>query len=90
MAFFMQIQRFEVGPFAQNTYLLWDDSRHSVLIDAGFSNDREFDMLFEFLEKHHLDIDLDIGRYLGDYAWTVSGKVQKEQTLSSIYLLRSR
>ena len=54
----MQIQRFEVGPFAQNTYLLWDDSRHSVLIDAGFSNDREFDMLFEFLEKHNLDIDL--------------------------------
>ena len=54
----MQIQRFEVGPFAQNTYLLWDDSRQSVLIDAGFSNDREFDMLFEFLEKHNLDIDL--------------------------------
>ncbi|MBK98695.1 MAG: hypothetical protein CL672_07895 [Balneola sp.] len=52
----MQIQRFEVGPFVQNTYLLWDDSRQAVLIDVGFSNESEFNMLYEFLETHNLDI----------------------------------
>ncbi len=52
----MQIQRFEVGPFAQNTYLLWDDPKYAVLIDAGFSNETEFNTLFEFIETHKLNI----------------------------------
>lgn len=37
----MQIHKFEVGPFAENTYLLTDKDK-SLLIDPGFSNDREF------------------------------------------------
>lgn len=37
----MDIKRFEVGPFAENTYLLSGD-KTSLLIDPGFSNDREF------------------------------------------------
>lgn len=37
----MDIKRFEVGPFAENTYLLTGDET-SLLIDPGFSNDREF------------------------------------------------
>lgn len=37
----IQIEKFEVGPFAENTYLLTKEG-HSLLIDPGFSNDREF------------------------------------------------
>ena len=37
----MDIKRFEVGPFAENTYLLTEGS-DSILIDPGFSSDREF------------------------------------------------
>lgn len=37
----MDIKRFEVGPFAENTYLLTEE-QSSILIDPGFSNDREF------------------------------------------------
>lgn len=37
----MKIKKFEVGPFAENTYLLTSE-KESLLIDPGFSNDREF------------------------------------------------
>lgn len=36
----LDIQKFEVGPFAENTYLLTHQNQ-SVLIDPGFSNERE-------------------------------------------------
>lgn len=37
----MKITRFEVGPFAENTYLLTEDN-DALLIDPGFSNEKEF------------------------------------------------
>jgi len=37
----MNIKRFEVGPFAENTYLL-THAADALLVDPGFSNDREF------------------------------------------------
>lgn len=41
----MKIQKFEVGPFGENTYLLVQ-SGEAIIIDPGFSNDSEF-QLFE-------------------------------------------
>ncbi len=38
----MDIQKFEVGPFGENTYLLIE-SGEAVIIDPGFSNNSEFD-----------------------------------------------
>jgi len=38
----LKIQKFEVGPFAENTYLV-TKSGQSILIDPGFSNDRELE-----------------------------------------------
>lgn len=38
---FMDIQKFEVGPFLENTYLLSKDGK-SLIIDPGFSNQPEF------------------------------------------------
>lgn len=37
----MKIKRFEVGPFAENTYLL-TAGNEALLIDPGFSNEKEF------------------------------------------------
>lgn len=37
----MQINKFEVGPFAENTYLLTDNGE-ALLVDPGFSGDKEF------------------------------------------------
>lgn len=37
----VDIQKFEVGPFAENTYLLTKNGQ-SILVDPGFSNKREF------------------------------------------------
>lgn len=38
----VKIQKFEVGPFAENTYLVTKNGQ-SLLIDPGFSNDREYE-----------------------------------------------
>lgn len=40
----MEIKKFEVGPFAENTYLLTGEGK-SVVIDPGFSNQTEFEQL---------------------------------------------
>lgn len=37
----MKIKRFEVGPFAENTYLLTNGGE-ALLVDPGFSSEREF------------------------------------------------
>jgi len=40
----MEIKKFEVGPFAENTYLLTTEGK-SVVIDPGFSTQSEFEQL---------------------------------------------
>lgn len=37
----LEIKKFEVGPFAENSYLLTKQGK-SILIDPGFSNEKEF------------------------------------------------
>ena len=46
----MDIQKFEVGPFLENTYLLSRDGK-SVLIDPGFSNQPEFSNFKQVFER---------------------------------------
>lgn len=46
----MELQKFEVGPFAENTYLLTRDGI-SLLIDPGFSNSSEFKQFQNSLKK---------------------------------------
>lgn len=48
----MEIQKFEVGPFLENTYLLTKGSEH-ILVDPGFSREPEFQ---EF--KNSLTVEL--------------------------------
>lgn len=48
------IETFEVNYFAENTYLLYDDSREAVLIDCGCINAREEDMIKRYVDEHEL------------------------------------
>ncbi|MEX2455976.1 MAG: MBL fold metallo-hydrolase [Balneolaceae bacterium] len=46
----MKIQKFEVGPFGENTYLLVK-SGEAVVIDPGFSNESEFGLFEKALSE---------------------------------------
>lgn len=51
----MNVSRFTVNPFGENTYVLWDeDSREAAIVDPGVSNDREREALANFIEREHL------------------------------------
>lgn len=51
----MNVSRFTVNPFGENTYVLWDaDSREAVIIDPGMSNEAEREALDKFIEREKL------------------------------------
>jgi glyoxylase-like metal-dependent hydrolase (beta-lactamase superfamily II) len=71
----MKIQAFEVGPFAENTYLLTEGEEH-LLIDPGFSTEPEFQQLKQVLTgtlraivltHAHVDHVLGLSRVLLDF-----------------------
>ena len=51
----MQIKKFEVGPFMENTYLV---SRNGlgIIVDPGFSNESEFSSFSSHLSKEGIDL----------------------------------
>lgn len=74
----MKIQKFEVGPFGENTYLLVQ-SGEAVVIDPGFSNNSEFQLFENVLSESgakliavvlthaHVDHVLGLSRLLKKY-----------------------
>lgn len=60
----MKIERFVFNPFEVNTYLIYDDSSNAVLIDPGFSNEREFHFFTNFLEEKKLKISRVLNTHL--------------------------
>ncbi len=53
----LRIKIFEVNPFHENTYLVWDSiSLESLLLDPGCSNETEEKELLEFVSKNSLII----------------------------------
>lgn len=72
----MDIKIFEVGPFAENTYLLIHDDS-AILIDPGFSNETEYHSFRNTLKDEtleavvlthsHVDHVLGLQRVLKDY-----------------------
>lgn len=50
------LKTFVFNPFQENTYILSDESREAVLVDAGFGSAKEFDQLLQYIEKHQLKI----------------------------------
>lgn len=51
----MQIHSFSVGPFAENTYLLTEDSK-ALIIDPGFAQDHEFKAFQDTLSETDTDL----------------------------------
>ena len=51
----MQIKKFEVGPFLENTYLI-SSERESIVIDPGFSNEAEFKNFNAYLLENGLTL----------------------------------
>ncbi len=50
------IKRFVFNPFQENTYLLYDETRDAVLIDAGCYAQAEKDKLSNFLKDNNLTL----------------------------------
>lgn len=50
------LKTFVFNPFQENTYILSDESREAVLIDAGFGNAKEFDQILQYIDKQQLKI----------------------------------
>jgi glyoxylase-like metal-dependent hydrolase (beta-lactamase superfamily II) len=70
----MEIQKFEVGPFLENTYLLTKTGQH-LIIDPGFSTEPEYQRVKEQMPGHlkavvlthaHVDHVLGISRLKND------------------------
>ncbi len=50
----LKIEQFVFNPFAENTYVLYDDTKECVIIDPGCSNAGEENQLFGFIDSHQL------------------------------------
>lgn len=49
-----QVQTFEFSPFAENTYVLWDETRQCVIFDPGCYTLEEQNTLRHFIEENQL------------------------------------
>lgn len=52
----MQLKIFELGPFQQNTYLIYNDHREAIVVDAGFSTESEFATFTSYISQHKLSV----------------------------------
>ena len=52
----MHIRLFVVNHFAQNTYLLYDETKEAVLIDCGFMNKAEKQRLSTYIDENELSL----------------------------------
>ena len=52
----LQVKSFVFNPFQENTYILFDETKEAVIIDAGCYNLSEFNLLKEFVSKENLQI----------------------------------
>ncbi len=52
----IQIQSFVFSPFAENTYVLYDDTQEAVIIDPGCNSPQEHQTLTDFIEENQLKV----------------------------------
>lgn len=50
----IQIRAFTLNPFQENTYVLYDESKEALIVDAGCSNRQEQAIIRDFIEKNEL------------------------------------
>jgi hydroxyacylglutathione hydrolase len=52
----IQIHSFCFGPFQENTYILWDETKDAIIIDPGNSSSSEHQQLKKFIEEKGLNL----------------------------------
>ncbi|HQP80889.1 MAG TPA: MBL fold metallo-hydrolase, partial [Paludibacteraceae bacterium] len=52
----MKIKEFRCNPFAENTYLLYDETGEAIIIDCGCLYDDEKTIMANFISKNNLTI----------------------------------
>lgn len=53
----MHLSRFEVNPFGENTYILWQESaKQAIIVDPGMMRDDECKMIADFIAEHDLAV----------------------------------
>ena len=50
----INIHYFAFGPFQENTYVLWDETKECVILDPGNNNATENKKLSDFIEQNQL------------------------------------
>ena len=50
----LKLEQFVFNPFAENTYVLYDDTKECVIIDPGCGTSVEENQLFGFIDSHQL------------------------------------
>jgi len=50
----LKLESFVFNPFAENTYVLYDDTTECIIIDPGCSHQAEENQLFGFIDSHRL------------------------------------
>ncbi len=50
----MHVAKFVFNPFAENTYILYDDTKECIIIDPGCFNSEEENILLEFINANGL------------------------------------
>lgn len=54
----MEIWSFTFNPFAENTYVIWDETREAAVVDPGCYTPEERAELTDFIAKKKLDVKL--------------------------------
>lgn len=53
----MDVSRFELNPFGENTYILWHKmAKKAIVVDPGMMRDDERDLIVDFLDRHELTL----------------------------------
>lgn len=53
----MNISRFELNPFGENTYILWHaTAKKAIVVDPGMMREDENQLIADFLERHELTL----------------------------------
>ncbi len=52
----LQVHSFTFGPFQENTYLLYDETKEAVIIDPGCYGASEQHQLSSYIQFHHLNV----------------------------------
>ncbi|MFI3323919.1 MAG: MBL fold metallo-hydrolase [Rikenellaceae bacterium] len=59
----MNIASLHFNPIGENTYIIWDETLECAIVDAGNSNEREDQALFNFIEEKGLTPKLAINTH---------------------------